>query len=144
MTLFHPDLVSGQQYDVTFTSGVTAETASVTSTAVLQRDLADSVYKTQLVVPLPNLPLGPVSIGVSLGASLILSAEDSALTIVPQPIKIDKKGETEHKDYHAAIGRDGVFYISLDVSSAKEPRVIQAQAKDYPLRFSHEDAILVD
>jgi hypothetical protein len=45
-TLFHSNIQSGQTYDVTFASGITGESATVTSTAVFKRDLADGQEKS--------------------------------------------------------------------------------------------------
>src|SRR5437870_1141482 len=62
VTLFSPAFVVGNAYTVTFTSGTSGQTMSVSGTIVSLRDLADGQYKPQLVVPLPSMPLGPASI----------------------------------------------------------------------------------
>src|SRR2546426_7602024 len=64
VTLFSPIFLVGQIYSVDFISGTTSARATVTATVVSRRDLADTLYKPQLRLAVPNLPLGPTSISV--------------------------------------------------------------------------------
>src|SRR5436309_15229260 len=90
VTLFSPAFVVGDAYTVTFTSGTTGQTMSVSGTIVSLRDLADGQYKPQLVVPLPSMPLGPASISASPagGHSVDLAIADSAFTVAPAPVAL--------------------------------------------------------
>jgi hypothetical protein len=144
VTLFHPDLQSGQDYTVTFTSGTTGESVFVETQALTRRGLADGQYKPQVVVPLPDMPLGPTSISVSLSgqSGALMAVTDDAFTVVPQPVVLPEEvGESSLSDFQAAVSRDGVVYLSLDVSAMQLPRTFKAQAQGYPLRFIGEDVV---
>lgn len=142
VTLFHSGLVTGQSYTVTFTA-MNGQSASVTAQAVNKRDLADGVYKNQLPVTIPSgLPLGPVGITVKdIGQSApFLAIPDTSFTLAPQPLVIPPQvGAFSYNNYQAAVGRDGVVYLSLDVTGMENPRTFRAQAKGYPLRFTTDD-----
>ena len=143
VTLFAPALQVGQSYEVTFTS-LTGARVTVQAEAVFRRDLADAVQKPQLTVSLPTLPLGPVSTVVRPAgqASVVLRADDSALTVVPQPLPLPTNvGLTTIPDFQAAVGRDGTVYVSLDVSAIHMPRTFKAQALGYPLRFTNDEVV---
>lgn len=144
VTLIHSALQEGQSYTVTFTSGATGATATVQAQAVTKRDISDSQYKPQLVVATPALPLGPVSIHVSEAGqqAVLLFVDDMNFTVVPQPVVIAEQiGKFDFRDFQAAVSREGVFYLSLDLSALKDPKVLQAQAKGYPLRFGSSDVV---
>ncbi len=144
VTFFGSALQAGQPYLVTFTSGTTAGTASVTAAAVVKRDLADATTKTQLVVTLPSLPLGPTSITVTNAStgSQVMAVNDSTFTVAPQPLAVPTDyGRYHWPSYQAAVGRDGVVYLSLDLSGLSRPIVFEAQAVGYPLRFSNKDVL---
>ena len=143
VTLFHPNLQPGQEYEVTFTSGITGESETEEATAVLRRDLADQQEKPQLEVRVPQLPLGPVSVSVAVEGETgaLIALPDHMFTLAPQPYKVPKFGKSKDKKYRAAVSRDGVVYISLDMSKVQEPRVFMAYAKKYPLRFKSDDVV---
>lgn len=142
VTVFHPDLVPGQSYVAEFVSGTTAQSASVQAVAASRRDLADGLFKSQLVVSLPDLPLGPTSITVGDQAGTLLSLGDEALTVVGQPVVVpSKKGEYRTPDFQAAVSRDGVVYVALDLSQLTDPMVFRAQAVGYPLRFAGDETL---
>lgn len=140
VTFFAPELVVGAPYVVRFSSGTTSASVTLSATAVSRRDLADAVVKPQLVVLLPDLPLGPTSVQVRDSANnVILDIDDAALTVVPQPIAVPEDlGNSTYGDYRAAVGRDGTFYMSLDMSAVQLPRIFRAQAKGYPLIFTSD------
>ena len=144
VAIFDASLNVGEAYDVTFTS-LTGASALVQTQAVSRKDQADGDYKPQLNVALPDLPLGPASVSVSVAgqAAVLLRVADSALTVVPQPLGLPTEvGETLIPDFQAAVGRDGTFYVSLDVSAITMPRTFQVQALGYPFRFSHDDVVV--
>jgi hypothetical protein len=144
VTLFHSSLVAGGSYTVKFTA-MNGTTASVSATAVNKRDLADAVYKNQLVVNVPtSFPLGPVGITVTQGGQTtpFLSIPDSSFTLAPQPIVVPSQpGSYNYQNYKAAVGRDGRVYISLDVTGIAMPRTFKAQALGWPLRFSKDNTV---
>ena len=144
VTLFHANLQSDSNYAITFTSGTTGQQEIVYADAVTQRDLADGQDKSQLVVTLPNLPLGPTAVSVQqLGQSgTLLDLDDSALTVAPQPFSLPTQiGETVMANYQAAVGRDGTVYVSLDLTGTTLPRTFRVQAEGYPLRFTQDDVV---
>jgi len=140
VSLFDSRFVVGASYSVEFKSGTSTTTQTVAATAVSRRDLADGVTKPQLVVAVPSgLPLGPTSIKVRSGTTTLFTLSDAAFTVVPTPVVVPETlGGTSYTNYRAAIGRDGTFYISLDMSAVKLPRLFRAQAKGYPLVFASD------
>jgi hypothetical protein len=142
VTVFGPALQSGQSYSVQFVSGTTGASTVVNTVAVNRRDLADGVYRPQLVVALPNLPLGPTRIVVSRAGNTVQAIGDEALTVVPAPVALSESvGTSNYPGYRAAIGRDGTFYVSLNLSGVTMPRIFRAQAKGYPLVFTSDDVV---
>ncbi len=140
MSIFHPSLQAGRSYQITFASGTTNATSIHKAVAVNRRDLADGVYRVQLNLALPDLPLGPTAITVE-GVNVKLSVDDSALTVTPAPVAITTElGSFTENNYQAAVGRDGTVYISLDLSGVTEARTVRAQALGYPMVFTVDDA----
>jgi cytoskeletal protein CcmA (bactofilin family) len=147
--IFDDALQVGATYRVDFVSGTTNAVAGVDTVAVAQFDLADADRKledrelvTQLVVTLPELPLGPTAVRVTRvgqGAPLF-EIEDDALTVVAQPLAMTAElGEYTLENVRGAVGRDGTVYIALDLLGITLPRVFRAQALGYPLRFRSKD-----
>jgi hypothetical protein len=144
VTLFGSSLIGQQEYTVTFTSGTTGATASVKARVESRKDLADGVVKPQLTVIVPDLPLGPTSIVASRPnqSARDVAIGDAAFTVAPQPIAVPVQyGQWRYPNYRAAVDRDGVAYIALDVSGITLPMIIEAQALGYPLRFANQDAL---
>jgi hypothetical protein len=143
VTLFSASLQTGVTYNVTFTP-MSGSSATVSAQPVTRRDLADGVYKKQLVVNLPSsLARGPASITVKQSGQTgaLLSIPDTSFTVAPQPITVPSQvGTFSYNNYVAAVGRNGVVYLSLDVTGMEHPRTFRAQAKGYPLRFTSDDA----
>ena len=134
----------GQSYTVTFTSGITGASATATATAVRRRDLSDGVYKSQLNVRVPALPLGPTRISVTgtTAGGVILSIPDTDFTVAPQPIALPLiYGNYVYPNFQAAVGRNGLTYISLDLTGMTQPLIFEADLQGYPLRFTNQDVI---
>ncbi len=144
ITLFHPGLEAGASYWVDFASGTEIADVRVEAVADVRRDQADAVAKTQLSVVLPELPLGPTSVTVIRGDddTRLLQVGDHDLTVAPYPVTVpDGICRSQFLHYQAAVSRDGIVYISLDLSELKNPKSIQAQAKSLPLRFDGDDVV---
>jgi hypothetical protein len=143
VTLFHPALVVGQRYRVRFTSSAASGSQTVEAVAINRRDLADGQYKPQLVVAVPALPPGPAAIDVSGDTTgPILSLSDDAFTVTGLPVVVPPdRGEFHFPQYRAAVGRNRVTYIALDLSNVQAPMVVRAQAIGYPLRFAAADVM---
>lgn len=142
VTLFAPGLVTGRVYDVIFRSGVSDAAASVSAVAISARDLADAKVKPQIRVELPELPLGPARIDVSYQGAAVLAVEDDAFTVAPQAVALPEEyGTYRWAGYRAAVGRDGVTYITLDMSGMQKPMVFDARAVGFPLRFAIDDVV---
>src|SRR5690606_37796472 len=136
--IFDGSLAIGTPYRVVFTSAAGA-VAEVGGTAILARDLADSVEKPQLAVALPALPLGPVAVAVfshgSAGAPILATADD-ALTVLSAPIVLpNRRGAFRVAAYRAGVGRDGEVLLPFDLTGVTMPLVVRAKAVGYPLRF---------
>ena len=144
VTLFGASLVEGDDYDVTFTPSATGADTTVTARVVNRRDLADGVYKNQLVVPVPDLPLGPAAIVASPAGHgpHQIRIDDTDFTVAPAPLPVPSQyGEWRVPGYRAAVGRDGVVYVTLDLTGTTEPLVFEARWLGYPLRFTNADII---
>jgi hypothetical protein len=143
VTLFHSSLQTGQNYDVTFTA-MNGQNATASTQAVSRRDLADGVYKPQLVLNTPVLPLGPVGISVKLAgqSGALFTVADDLFTVVPQPISVPAQvGEFHYQNFQFAVSRAGVAYLSFNLNAVTLPMMFQAQAVGYPLRFSSTDIV---
>jgi hypothetical protein len=140
--LLHSALQNGQLYTVTFTS-TNGTAATVQTHAVNRRDIADGQYKPQLAVSLPNVPMGPTSITIQQNDGPIVTVlDDSFLTVVPQPVVVPNQvGQYTFSAFQTAVSREGVIYLSLDLTNVTMPMVFRAQAKGYPLRFTGQSAI---
>jgi len=142
VTLFDAALVAGQSYEIRFDSGTAnGPPRRVTGTAVSKRDLSDGVYKPQVVVPLPAIPLGPASVQIrTVGGAVIADLADDVFTVAPSPIGIPTGvGVYRFENYRAAVGRDGTVYLALDFGDVQHARVFDAQAVGLPLRFESRD-----
>ena len=64
MTLFAPLIEDGRVYTVVFINADGNGMRSATGTAVVKRDFADGVMKSQLSVPAPDLGPGPTEVFV--------------------------------------------------------------------------------
>jgi len=146
VTLFSSALVAGQSYDVTFRA-MGGASATVRGVAAERRDLADAVVKVQLTVALPALPLGPAGItvaAVGTGAP-ILTIADTDLTVAPTPVALPTVyGAWSYPGQQAAVGRDGVVYLSLDLTGLTAPLVFEAAFNGYPLRFTERDVLFTN
>ena len=136
-------LVTGRSYQVTFRSA-TGTTSSVLDVADVQRDLADTIAKPMLVVPLPALPLGPAAVTVTdaTTGAVVVQIADAELTVAPGPMALPQSyGNWTYAGFQAAVGRDGTAYVSFDLTGLSTPMIFEAQAKGYPLRFTGEDVV---
>lgn len=143
VTLFNSGLVTGQAYTVTFTA-MNGQSATVSTQAVTKSDLADGVYKPQLMVATPSLPLGPVAISVRQAgqSGALFALADDLFTLAPAPLSVPAQvGEFHYQNFQFAVSRAGVAYLSLNLTAVSLPMVFQAQALGYPLRFSSSDIV---
>lgn len=144
VSLFHAQFQAGVTYNVTFTS-MSGQSMTATVQPADRRDLSDGGSKKQLQVTVPNtFPLGPASITVKQAGqtNALLAIPDSAFTVAPKPIVVsDQVGAFSYSKFRAAVGRNGMVYISLDLSNVTQPRTFSAQAKKYPLRFNADNVV---
>jgi hypothetical protein len=141
ITLFG-DFVEGATYSVTFTSGITGGAQVASGVAATRRDLADRGMKRQIEVPLPSMPLGPVAVSVTAAGATapMLSISDDNLTATAAPLPVPNAlGKWELPGVQAAVGRDGVVHLALDLTNMREPMVVTAQMLGYALRFIDDD-----
>lgn len=142
VTVFDPALVAGGAYRVTFLPPAGFRWRAVETTAIERRDLADGVVRPQLVVTLPELPLGPAMVKVEdLSDGRVLSQHfDRHFTVAPHPVGVPNGvGVYRFEHYRAAVSREGVVLLSLDFGDIQHARVFEARALDLPLRFGSED-----
>ena len=145
ISIFGSALKDGTGVRVVFQSATSAQPVAVDGTVVVRRDLADGAARPQVVVPLPALPLGPASITVlaANGGATLVSSPATDFTVAPAPLAIPSgAGEFTWSGYQAAVGSDGVVYLSLTVADVRHPMIFDASAVGYPLRFNAEDVVL--
>jgi len=134
ITLFSNDIKVGNTYTVQF--GNSSKSITALGVVVNRRDLADGVYKPQVVVPLPSLPLGPTSVSVT-GATaggVIISAPDSAFTVAPTPVAIPADyGRVKWAGFQAAVGRDDYAPFEELLTVLSKPY------EDQPARSAYAD-----
>jgi hypothetical protein len=146
ITLFHNSFQVGQMWNVGFHSG--SATVTVKAVVVLKRTLTDPsgmTYKPQLVVSLPNLPMGPASIVASTeNASLVVPQE--SFTVIGKPVVVaEQAGNYAIKNYTTGVGSDGTLYISLGgLNNVCKPIEFRTLMTNYPLRFASGDVVIVN
>jgi hypothetical protein len=144
VTIFDSRLVPGETLEVRFSPSSGAPAEMTTAVAVSRRDFADGVAKPQLVVTLPDLPPGPTAIDVRRPGSdtALLALDDRSFTAMAQPLAVPSElGEWTYPQVRAAVDRDGVIYVGLDLAQLEQPLVFRAQAIGVPLRFGNEDVL---
>jgi hypothetical protein len=142
VTVFDPALVAGDEYRVTFHPPAGFRSRSVVTTALERRDLADGVVRPQLVVALPELPLGPAQVRIEdlTNHRVLRLHADRHFTVAPHPIGVPNGvGVYRFERYRAAVSREGTVLVSLDFGDIQHARVFEARALDLPLRFGNED-----
>jgi hypothetical protein len=142
VTLFDSALVPGHVYEVSFDPMQGNSGPALEVPAVERRDLADGEMRAQLVVPLPELPLGPAAIRVADATTgeLLLVLSDAEFTVAPRPIGVPNGVGVYHfEGYRAAVSRAGTVLIPLGFADIQHARVFEARAADLAMRFSDED-----
>ena len=144
VTFFDPSFVVGQQWNITFNSGLAS--ATVSAPVEMKRDITDRTGATQtpeLRVTVPSLPPGPGSIHLSAGTSSITIPEDS-FVVIGQPVEVSQENaEIELDKYTPAVGHDGTLYLAVGgLNQVCDAMSFQAKLDDYPLRFSDGDVLI--
>lgn len=142
VTVFDAALRAGRSYRAVFEPMNGSAEQMAVATAIERRDLADGVVRPQLVVPLPELPLGPAAIRVvdAETEELLLDLPDSGFTVAPNLVGVPNGvGVYRFENYRAAVSRDGRVLVSLGFADVHHARVFEARALGLPLHFDDED-----
>lgn len=138
ITLFSSELRSGEDYLVRFGNART-----VNATALVRRDLADGVAKAQLVVVVPDMPMGPSAITVERRGKKVLSLDESEFTVLQASLPLaEEDSATLVRCYSAAVANDGTVYIPLDVGAIRQRTVFSGVGEGFPLLFSAADVVI--
>jgi hypothetical protein len=138
--LFGAWAVAGESYTVTFGS---APGSAVPAIAVARRDFADGVYEPQLVVQVPELPLGPTPITVQRDTATVLTVPASDFTVLQAPIALPEGNtETIATCYRAAVGADGTVYFPLDIPEIGERMMFRGALRGYRLTYDADDIVI--
>lgn len=138
VTLFHSSLQVGQTWTITFRSR--GATRTVTAAVVSRRALTDpsgATQEPQLIVTVPDIPVGPTSLTASSDGSSFTVAKN-AFTVIARPLMVSEQ-DTQYtvQRYEAVVGADGNLYMSVgglnDVCKAMEFR---ARSPRFPLRVT--------
>jgi hypothetical protein len=135
VTVFPPENRSGE-YEVRFGE------RRITRNAVWKRDLADGTFKWQVVVPVPQGPIGPQMVEVhGPGKTFRITRED--FTVMQAPIALQQgDGETVAKCYSAAVTMDHVVLIPLDITAITDHMIFNGLGEGYPLLFGASDVMI--
>jgi hypothetical protein len=144
VTLFHPTFQVGQTWQVTFQNNTT--TVTVEAPVVWKRDLTapmEEKYTSQLVVSVPNMPVGPTRIVASTTNDSLVVLEES-FTVIAKPVVVAEQSSSyQVKQYTTGVGADGVLYISVGgLSQVCSAMDFGGFMKGYPLRFEDGDVAI--
>jgi hypothetical protein len=143
ITLFSADFVEGQTYKVEFASLDSGVSDWSAGKARVKRDLADAEPRVQLVVAVPDVPLGPARITVVNRAGVVMQLPDTEFTVTGDPIPLHDFAESITRSaFKAGVGRDGTLYIPVDVSEVRNATSFVAQGLDYELAFGPDDVTM--
>ncbi len=135
VTFFPPDNRSGQ-YEIR------TGTYRLKQNAVYKRDLADGQYKWQVVIQMPQLPLGPLAINVK-GPGRDFTIPSTDFTMMQPPLVLQQTdGETVAKCYSAAVTSDHTVLIPLDISAITDHMIFNGLGENFPLLFGASDVMI--
>jgi len=142
--IFHPALVEGKRYKVTFVNAAEPESdQQVGVRAVVLRDFADGVLKPQLRVMVPPLSVGPTFISIRQGPALIAQFDDSQFTALPPPVALQEVTNiVEVQNYQAAVDTQGVVYLAFDITDIAKETLFSGIGFTYPLLFDASDVAI--
>jgi len=144
IVIFDRDLVEGQVYSVRFKSWVNPKLKqTVNAAAVSRRDFADALYKVQLRVMVPPMPLGPTYVEVKLGKEKVVELDENQFTVLAQPIVLREVTDVlDITEYHAAVDTHGVVYLAFDISDIADETLFSGIGFTYPLLFDAQDVAI--
>jgi hypothetical protein len=135
VTFFPPDNRSGE-YEIRIAD------KRIKRTAVYKRDLADGQYKWQVVMQMPQLPMGPTAIEVR-GPGKSFSIASSDFTMMQAPLVLQQAdGELVAKCYSAAVTADHVVLIPVDITAITDHMIFDGLGDGYPLLFGASDVMI--
>jgi hypothetical protein len=142
ITLLDPSLQQGDKWTLVFWSGLT--TAQVEARVVHKRDLtapnlenpSQTPFRPQLIVSVPDLPVGPTSItAYGETASFVVPKEN--FTIIATPVLVSE--QTANYDifgYTTGVGSNGAIYLSIGgLANVCKPMEFKAHLEGSPLRI---------
>jgi len=146
ITLFNPAFAVGQSWSVTFTD--TSTSVTVTSPVISRRNITDPSGNTrtpQLVLSVPEVLVGPVSIAASNGTSS-MNIPASDFVVLGRPIAVaETNQEINAASYSMAVGLDGTLWVGIaGLARVCDPIEIDAQFKGYPLQFGFGDVSIIN
>ena len=145
VTFFYNKFKVGQTWTVVFHSA--SSTVSVQGSVVLKRTITDptgSTKQPQLVIVVPDLPMGPTSLEVSMSKASFVVPKES-FTVIGKPVMIaEQAGNYAVKNYTTGVGADGTLYISLGgLNQVCKPMEIRGLSTNYPLRFANWGDVVI-
>lgn len=109
----------------------------------MRRDLADGVYKPQIVVEPPSLPPGPTRVRVGRDGEWALRVPGRDFTMLQRPLILpEADAVTIAHCYRAAVGEDGTLYIPVDISAIADRVLFSGIGWGYPLLFDGNDIVI--
>ncbi|PON16444.1 hypothetical protein C2W62_18440 [Candidatus Entotheonella serta] len=139
VTFFHSSFQVGQTWTLDFHSG--SQTRTVTASVVEKRDITDPSGNTttpQLVVSLPNVPVGPTRIEGFSGTNAF-TVPSGSFTVIARPVQIsEQSAEYDIENYTTGVGADGTLYVSVGgLDDVCRAMAFEVSIEDYPLRINH-------
>ena len=142
VTLFDSRLQAGQRWTVRFQRGAT--TATAVATVIMKRDITIAgAYRPQLVVTMPNVPVGPTSIMASTKNSAFTISQQAFTTIAKPVMVAEQNIDYDMPDYTTAVGADGTLYMSIGgLDKVCHSMKFDSRADGVPLRLGQGDAAI--
>ena len=147
ISLFHDSLQVGESWEVVFQnpSQKDAKKPAVKAQVVSKRDVTDpsgETYTPQLVVPVPNIPVGPTRI-IASSAKASFVVPEEAFTMIAKPIVVSEQDAEYTMKYETGVGADGTLYISIGgLDKVCKAMEFDGRFKKYPLRFVESDIVI--
>ena len=142
VTLLNSRFQAGQIWTVKFLNGTSS--ATTTATVVRRRNLtARGAITPQLVVTVPNTPVGPTKITASSRAGSFTVPLQS-FTVIAKPLMVSEQNiDFDVFNYTTGVSTDGTVYLSLGgLDKVCHSMKFSARSDGLPLRFSRGTAVI--
>jgi len=98
-----------------------------------------------VVVPVPEVLVGPVAISASNG-NASMTVPNSDFVVLAKPVAVAEANQQINTvSYSIVVGEDGTLWVGIGgLANVCDPIEIDAQFKNYPLRFGFGDVSIIN